>query len=178
MGEVEIVHLRRLGYGVGVDEPHQHYQFAGRADVVAWDLERGALLHIENRTRFPDIQAVAGTFNAKRNHLGASVAARLGLRGFRSETHAIVALWSSEVLHALRLRPATFRALCPDSRVTFDAWWGGEPPTAGRTSSLMLLDPSAAGRQRRFVSLDEALDGVRPRVRDYPEAAARLRRDT
>ncbi len=86
MGEVEVAHLRGLGYGVGVDEPYQHFQFAGRADVVAWDLDHRALLHIENRTRFPDIQAAAGALNAKRDHLAASIARRLGLGRFASQT--------------------------------------------------------------------------------------------
>jgi transcriptional regulator with XRE-family HTH domain len=171
MGDLEIAHLRSRGLPVGVDEPYQHYQFAGRADVVAWDLDRRALLHIENRTRFPDVQAMAGSFNAKRDHLAASVARRVGLRRFESQTHVIVALWSAEVLHALRLRPATFRALCPDPPDAFDAWWGGDPPLAGITSSLVLLDPFAQGRERRTVSLDRALSGVRPRVRGYAEAS-------
>jgi hypothetical protein len=176
MGELEIAHLRGRGHGVGVDEPYQHYQFAGRADVVAWDLERRALLHIENRTRFPDLQAVAGSFNAKRDHLASSMASRVGLRRFDSQAHVIVALWSAEVLHAMRLRPATFSALCPDRPEAFEAWWRGEPATRGTTSSLVLLDPFATGRQRRMISLGRALDGVRPRIRGYAEAAARLRR--
>ena len=174
MGELEVAHLRPHRFGVGVDEPYQHYQFAGRADVIAWDLERRALLHIENRTRFPDIQAVAGGFNAKRDHLADSVARRLGLRGFVSQTHVIVALWSAEVLHSIRLRPATFQALCPDTSGAFDSWWRGEPPGAGTSSSLVLLDPFATGRQRRTVSLDLALGPVRPRIRGYAEAARRL----
>jgi hypothetical protein len=66
MGEFEVAHFRPLGVHVGVDEPYQHYQFAGRADFVAWDEPGGSLLHIENRTRFPDIQDMAGAFNAKR----------------------------------------------------------------------------------------------------------------
>lgn len=175
MGELEIARLRSRGHAVGVDEPYQHYQFAGRADVVAWDLERRALLHIENRTRFPDIQAVAGSFNAKRDHLAGSMAKRVGLRRFENQTHVIVALWSAEVLHAIRLRPATFSALCPDSPETFEAWWRGDPPTAGVTSSLVLLDPFASGRQRPIIALATAVAGARPRVRGYAEAAARLR---
>lgn len=175
MGELEIAHLRGHGYPVGVDEPYQHYQFAGRADVLAWDLDRRTLLHIENRTRFPDIQAVAGSFNAKRDHLADSLAKRLGVRRFESQTHVIVALWSAEVMHSMRIRPATFWALCPDPMDTFDAWWRGDPPTRGTTTSLVLLDPFATGRQRRTISLATALDGARPRVRGYAEAAARLR---
>jgi hypothetical protein len=58
MGEAQTAHLRKLGFEVGLDEPSQHYQFAGRADVIAWSVERAALLHIENRTRFPDIHEV------------------------------------------------------------------------------------------------------------------------
>ena len=77
MGEVEASHLRAIGFRVGIDEPFQHYQFAGRADVVAWSVECEALLHIENRTRFPDIQESFGSFNAKRRYLGADLAARL-----------------------------------------------------------------------------------------------------
>ncbi|MCY7419236.1 MAG: hypothetical protein LH650_12225, partial [Chloroflexi bacterium] len=132
-------------------------------------------LHIENRTRFPDIQAVAGTFNAKRAHLAASIAQRVGLRRFTSETHVVAALWSSEVLHTLRLRPATFRALCPDPLDSFEAWWRGEPPSSGMTSTFVLLDPAATGRQRRFISLDAALTSARPRSRGYAEVAERLR---
>ncbi len=175
MGELEIAHLRGRGHAVGVDEPYQHYQFAGRADVVAWDLERRALLHIENRTRFPDLQAVAGSFNAKRDHLAQSIAKRVGLRRFDSQTHVIVGLWSAEVLHAVRLRPATFRALCPDPPDGFHAWWRGDPPQRRTTSSLVLLDPFARGRQRQTISLETAISDVRPRIRGYAEAATRLR---
>jgi transcriptional regulator with XRE-family HTH domain len=55
MGELEARRLRRLGFVVAIDEPYQHYQFAGRADVVAWDLESRAMLHIENRTQLPNV---------------------------------------------------------------------------------------------------------------------------
>ncbi len=174
MGELEVAHLRLFKFGVGVDEPYQHYQFAGRADVLAWDRERRSLLHIENRTRFPDIQAVAGSFNAKRDHLADSVARRLGIRRFRSQTHVIVALWSAEVLHSIRLRPATFQALCPHAPDNFDSWWRGEPPEQGTTSSLVLFDPFASGRQRRTLSLAQALGPARPRMHGYAQAAARL----
>ncbi len=124
MGEFEARHLARTAAHVGIDEPYQHYQFAGRADVVAWDVERRALLHLENRTRFPDFQDMAGTFNAKRAYLGGAIGERLGIRHWASETHVIVGLWSAEVLHALRLRHASFRALCPDDAAGFAAWWG------------------------------------------------------
>jgi len=115
MGEFEAEHLRRAGFKVGIDEPYQHYQFAGRADLVAWDADARALLHIENRTRFPDFQEMAGAFNAKRAYLASALAERAGVFGWRSQTHVMAALWSSEVLHAVRLRISSFHSLCPDS---------------------------------------------------------------
>jgi len=173
MGEFEAGHFRRLGYPVGLDEPYQHYQFAGRADVTAWDLEARALLHIENRTRFPDLQETAGSYNAKRAYLGRALAVRLGVHAWASETHVLVALWSAEVLHAIRLRPGPFHAICPDPPDAFEAWWRGAAPAAGNTSALVLLDPLASGRQRRFIGLADALT-ARPRYRGYADAALRL----
>jgi len=175
MGELEAAHLRAAGFAVSLDEPYQHYQFAGRADVLAWSVTHRALLHIENRTRFPNLQEAAGSYNAKRAYLGAVLAERLEVRGgFRSETHVLVALWSAEVLHSIRLRRATFRALCPDSISAFDSWWSGTPWPNGRSSAFVLLDPLASGRERRFVDLDVASNSARPRVRYYAEAARRL----
>jgi transcriptional regulator with XRE-family HTH domain len=174
MSEFEAAHLRALGLKVGIDEPYQHYQFAGRADVVAWDTSARALLHIENRTRFPDLQEMAGAFNAKHAYLGAALAERLGITRWTSETHVIAALWSSEVLHALRLRTASFRALCPDARERFQAWWDAAQTKVGGTAkTLLVLDPLAAGRQRAWIGLDDALR-ARPRYRGYADAAARL----
>ncbi len=37
MGEVEARALARPWRTIAIDEPYQHYQFAGRADVLAWD---------------------------------------------------------------------------------------------------------------------------------------------
>jgi transcriptional regulator with XRE-family HTH domain len=173
MGELEAARMRGIGIPVGVDEPYQHYQFAGRADLVAWDLERRALLHIENRTRVPDFQDAAGTYNAKRSYLGGALAERIGVPHWTSETHVIAALWSSEVLHALRRRRESFRSICPDPDHAFHAWWAGQPPTSGRTSILVVLDPLARGRQRRYVGLEEAMS-VKPRYRGYADAAAAL----
>jgi transcriptional regulator with XRE-family HTH domain len=173
MGEFEAGHFRRLGYPHGLDEPYQHYQFAGRADVVAWDLATRALLHLENRTRFPDFQEMAGSYNSKRAYLGRALAERLGIRGWASETHAVVALWSAEVLHAIRLRPDSFRALCPDPPDAFGVGGRPPPPPADNTSSLVVLDPLASGRQRAFVGLQESFL-ARPRHRGYAEAAARF----
>jgi transcriptional regulator with XRE-family HTH domain len=176
MGELEAGHLRRPLFGVALDEPYQHYQFAGRADVVAWDLEARALLHIENRTRFPDLQAVAGSYNAKRAYFGRVIADRLGVKGWASETHVLAALWSAEVLHALRVRPESFRAICPDGPAAFEAWWAGAPARSGKTSALIVLDPLASGRQRLFIGLD-AVAAARPRYRGYADAATRLAGD-
>ncbi len=173
MGEFEAAHLRPLGFGLAIDEPYQHYQFAGRADVVAWDLDARALLHIENRTRFPDFQEAAGAFNAKKAYLGDALAERLEIGRWRSETHVVVALWSAEVIHALRIRTESFRTLCPDALDSFSAWWRGGPPGTGKTCVFVALDPLARGRQRTFVSLEQALV-ARPRHAGYAEAAARL----
>jgi hypothetical protein len=158
MGELGASKMGSYGFPVGIDEPYQHYQFAGRADVVSWDLDRRTLLHLENRTRFDDLQDTAGSWNAKRAYLPGQLAERLRVRGgWRSVTHVMVALWTAEVLHALRLRTASFRALCPDSAEAFIAWWTGDPPSTGTSSALIVLDPLATGRQRLFVDLDDAL---------------------
>ena len=178
MGEVEASRLRERGHAVLLDEPYQHYQFAGRADLVAIDRDRRALLHLENRTRFPDIQAFAGSYNCKRAYLASELSTRLEIPGgFASETHVVVALWSAEVLHALRLREATFRSTCPDPPDRFAAWWSGEPNLTSKSSSLVILDPVPGQRasRRRWVGLDQARQ-VEPRHRGYAEALAELRR--
>lgn len=171
MGEAEAAHLRGLGYRVGIDEPFQHYQFAGRADVVAWSVERRTLLHLENKTQFPDLQDAFGTFNTKRSYLGAKMAARVGLPQWRSETHVIAALWSAEVLHSIRTHEASFESVCPGPVDPFDAWWRKDPPTTGRHSVLVLFDPAEGlhrGR-RRWLALAD-LANARPRYRDYADA--------
>ncbi len=175
MGEIEARHLRALGRRVAIDEPYQHYQFAGRADIVAWDVDQRALLHIENRTRFPNMQEAAGSFNAKRAYLAGVLAERLGIRGgWTSVTHTMVVLWSSETLHSLRLRRSTFTALCPDPLDALDAWWSDERPPSGDHVTLAVFDPAPdLGRRRRYVGLD-ALDGIDPRYRGYADAARRL----
>ncbi len=199
MGEVEAAHLRTLGYEVLLDEPYQHYQFAGRADLVAIDREQRALLHLENRTRFPDVQAFVGAYNAKRAYLGRDLARRLGIPGrLRSETHVVVALWSAEALHTMRLREESFRSVCPDPPEAFEAWWAGLPrmesspsertssertssdrasSDPSSTSSLVILDPMPGKRssRRRWVGLDR-LRAVEPRYRGYADALATMRR--
>ena len=42
MAELVAAHLRGLGCSVAIDEPYQHYQYAGRGDVLAWDLDARA----------------------------------------------------------------------------------------------------------------------------------------
>lgn len=178
MGEVEADHLRALGHEVLIDEPYQYFQFAGRADVVAIDRRQRSLLHLENRTRFPDIQAFAGAYNAKRAYLAAELAKRYGISGaFQSQTHVVVALWSSEVLHALRLREQTFRSVCPDSTAALQDWWSGTPPSpASPTSALVVFDPLPGQRssRRRWAGLD-LVRSIEPRYRGYADALEALR---
>ena len=176
MGEFLAGRLTRLGLPIALDEPYQHYQFAGRADLLAWSIEDRALLRIENRTRLPNLQEAFGSCNAKRRYLAAGLADRLGVRGgFATVTHAMVYLWSAEVLHAVRLHAESFRAVCPDSAEPFAAWLAGRPPADLVSSSLVILDPLAAGRERAFVGRPE-LETVRPRHRGYLEALEALRR--
>ena len=180
MGEMIAARLAGHGFPVSIDEPYQHYQFAGRADVLAWDLEARALLHVENRTRFPNLQDAIGSYNAKRAYLPGVLAERLGLRtGFASVTNVIAGLWSSEVIHVARIRSASFSSVCSDDRSAFDGWWGGSPPTTGTTSAFILLDPvlPATPRRSAFVGLEQVLRGsIRPRYRGYADAVEALRR--
>lgn len=178
MGELEASRFRAHGFGVALDEPYQHYQFAGRADVIAWSAARRAFLHIENRTAFPNIQEALGSYSAKRSYLAPVLADRLEIEGRRwlSVSHVVIALWSAEVLHTLRLRTESFRAACPDPPETFLQWWAGAAPTAGATtSSLLVFDPSGdLPDRRRFADLEDALR-VRPRFRDYADAVDKLK---
>jgi transcriptional regulator with XRE-family HTH domain len=179
MGESEAAHFRERGRDVLLDEPYQHYQFAGRADVLAIDRSRRDLLHIENRTRFPDLQAFAGTYNAKRAYLASDLARRLGIPGgFRTVTHVVAGLWSSEVLHVVRLRRASFASVCPDPAHTFAAWCDGDGEVTASMSTFILFDPMRGRRstRRRWVGLD-AIDRVDPRYRGYAHALEQLRRD-
>ena len=177
MGEVEARAITGPDRTLAIDEPYQHYQFAGRADLLAWDREN--LLHIENRTRFPNLQEAAGSYNAKRQYLARDLAQRLDLgpRGWRSVTHVMACLWSSEVLHTIRLRRATFAALCPEPPDAFEAWLRGEPPREGVTSSLVVLDPLVPFRsRRRTIAAIHEPPRLDPRHRGYADAAEALRR--
>jgi len=177
MGELQAGRLAGHDYRVAVDQPYQHYQFAGRADLLAWTLDPPRLLHIENRTRFPDLQQAAGSYNAKRQFLAPVVARQIGASGFISITHVMVGLWSSEVVHSIRSRPATFRALCPDDDERYAAWMDGAPPATGTSSSLVLLDLFAGRRSSQTIDLERVIGGARPRIRGYREAALRLRQE-
>jgi transcriptional regulator with XRE-family HTH domain len=178
MGEAEAARMRSQGFHIGLDEPYQHYQFAGRADFVAWSTAPAALLHIENKTALPDIQEAIGTFNAKHNYLGVELAARAGIGRWRSETHVLAVLWSADVMRDLRSHSASFESVWPDTPDAFERWWLGNPPADGRRKVLILLDPVAGVRRdrRRWVGLAETAS-VRPRYRGYAEAASALRRD-
>ena len=180
MGEIFAERLSGPLADVSIDEPFQHFQFAGRADVLVIDRASRSLLHIENRTRFPNLQEAAGSYNVKRRYLAGVIVERIGLRqGFESVSHVMVGLWSAEVMHDVRLRPATFRSICPDGPDAFEAWWSGSRPAPSRpTSAFVLLDPCVSGSDRRrpFVGLEAALTPtLRPRYRGYANAAAALR---
>lgn len=175
MGEAEAARFTELGYEVRIDEPFQHYQFAGRGDIVAWSPERGALLHIENRTEFPNIQEAFGAFNAKREYLGTELAARAVVGRWRSECHVMAALWSADAIHAIRRHRATFSSLGPDGPTLLEKWWRGEPPAVGRCTGFVLFDPVDGRRSdaRRWVGLTDPAE-IRPRYRGYTEALAAL----
>jgi transcriptional regulator with XRE-family HTH domain len=177
MGEIEARALARPGRTISIDEPYQHFQFAGRADVLAWD--EADLLHIENRTRFPNLQEAAGAWNAKRQYLARAIADRAGIgpRGWRSVTHVMACLWSSEVLHEIRLRRASFAALCPDAPDALTAWLTGVAPAPGTTSTLILLDPAVPfGSRGRTITPFVEPPRIEPCFRGYADAARALRR--
>ena len=176
MGEIEAAHLRKLGFQVRLDEPFQHYQFAGRGDVVGWSVERAALLHIENRTEFPNLQAAFGAFNSKQAYLGVELAARLRVKRWRSETHVMAMLWSSEILRTIRQHRASFESIdCEGPRV-FEAWWAGEPPANPLSAATVLLDPLVGRRSdaRLWAGIADPA-ASRPRYRGYADALQVLR---
>ena len=101
----------------------------------------------------------------------------LGPRGWRSVTHVMACLWSAEVLHAIRLRSATFEALCPDAPDALVAWLRGTDPPEGVTSTLVVVDPQVPfGSRRRTMTAVTEPPVLDPRYRDYADAAAALRR--
>jgi hypothetical protein len=85
-------------------------------------------------------------------------------------------LWTAEVLHVLRLRSATFRALCPDGPEAARSWFDGVRPAAGVTSTLVLLDPVVPfGSRRRTIAGFDDVARAAARYRGYAEVAAALR---
>jgi transcriptional regulator with XRE-family HTH domain len=174
MGEFEAAHLRRHRYQVRVDEPYRHYQFSGRGDIVGWSL--ADLIHFENKTQLDDLQNAFGSFNAKRAYLGRDMTDRAGVTDWRSETHVMAVLWSADVLRSLRLHRASFESVFPDSPQVLENWWAGTCPKAGKRSILVILDPSTSRRSdaRPWAGLAD-LEGLRPRYRDYAEAAEAIR---
>jgi hypothetical protein len=120
------------------------------------------------------LQEAAGSYNSKREYLADAVAKRLGMRGgWASVTHVMACRWSGEVQHILRLRTASFRAICPDAPDAFAAWWAGTPPSTGSTNCLVLFDPRDRPRARRFVGLEDGLK-TEARYRGYAEAVEAL----
>jgi transcriptional regulator with XRE-family HTH domain len=170
--------LRDRGSTVALDEPFQDYHFAGRADLLAWRLDRAALLHVEVKTRFPDIQDALGRYNEKRRYLPRQLAERVGLHGgWMNVTNVLCGLWSAELIHPLRLRWSSFAVTCPDDEEPFEAWLRGDLPEAGATtSSLVLVDPALEVRpiRRWYVGRDRLLV-VRPRYHGYADAVDTLR---
>ena len=114
-----------------------------------------------------------GTFTAKRAYLGPVLAERLGMLKWRSETHVLALAWTADVLHTLRLRTETFRSTAPDHPDLFTRWWRGDAVPPGITSTLVVLDPIAAGRQPMWVGLDDCLR-ARPRHHGYADLATAL----
>ena len=178
MGELEARMLAAPGRTIAIVEPYQHYQFAGRADVLVVERDARNLLHIENRTQFPNLQDAAGSWNAKRQYLAREMAQRYGIgpSGWRSVTHVMACLWSAEVLHAIRLRRATFNALAPDTPDALHAWLSGQQPQPDTTSTLIVLDPLVEpGERRRIWAPAHEPPRLDPRYRDYADAAEMLR---
>ena len=164
------------GRRVGADEPFQHYQFAGRADVTAIDARGPDLLHHEVKTAMPNVGELAGAWNVKRQYLAGALASRRGIQaGFRSVTHVLTFAWTSECLHGLRLRRATIRSLGPDAPEAFMRWWdGGQPTVARTTSTVIVFDPVERPRAPAWTAFD-ALGPPRPRHRGYADLLQELR---
>ena len=155
---------------VAVDEPFQHYQFAGRADLTAVDPAGPDLLHHEVKTAMPNVGELAGAWNVKREYLAATVAARHEMpRGFRSVTHVLTIAWTAECLHVLRLREATIRSLGPDVPDAFGRWWAGDRPMAsGITATVVIFDPIDRPRAPAWAGLDDVA-ALRPRHGGYAD---------
>jgi transcriptional regulator with XRE-family HTH domain len=175
---VEMLAARHAGPGrlATADEPFQHYQFAGRADLAVIDPTGPDLLHHEVKTAIPNVGELAGSWNVKRQYLARVLAERHGIRGgFRSVTHVLTIAWTADCLRVLRLHAATFRTLGPDDPIGFTAWWeGGVPASPGSAASVVLLDPIQRPRAVPWIGI-KALASVRPRHAGYAEALTALR---
>ncbi len=163
------------GRQVTADDPYQHHQFAGRADLSVVEPAGPDLLHHEVKTAVPNLGELAGSWNAKRQYLPAALARWFVLRaGFRSVTHVLTIAWTAECLHVARIRGATLRSLGPDDSAAFRAWWERGLPAAGVTSTVVLLDPIERPRAAPWAPLD-ALGTVRSRHAGYAELLTALR---
>ncbi len=175
---VEMLAARYAAQGrlVTADEPFQHYQFAGRADVAVVDPAGPDLLHHEVKTAIPNVGELAGAWNVKRRYLAPALATRQADRnGFRSVTHVLTVAWTAECLHVLRMREASIRSLGPDDAAAFAAWWRGDVPAAPRaTATVVLLDPVQRPRAAPWLGLD-ALRQARPRHDGYVALLGALR---
>lgn len=171
------VQARRFGTGqrrVLIDEPYQHFRFAGRGDLVVVDRARSALHHSENKTRIVNVGELSGSFNAKCRWLAQDVAERHGLGRLKSESHTLVLLWSEEVLAVARTLGRTLQALGQHGARPFGAWWDGRP-LPGVHRGIVVFDPIDRGSgQPQWVGLDEALQ-ARPRYQGYADAFQELR---
>jgi transcriptional regulator with XRE-family HTH domain len=175
---VEMLAARYAAQGrhVAADEPFQHFQFAGRADVTVVDPTGPDLLHHEVKTAIVNVGELAGAWNVKRRYLAATLAERHGARGgFRSVTHVLTIAWTADCLHVLRLRGATIRALGPDAPEAFARWWdGARPQAAGIASTVVIFDPIVRPRAPAWAPLDD-LGALRARHRGYADLLRELR---
>jgi transcriptional regulator with XRE-family HTH domain len=175
---VDLLAARYAAQGrlVTADEPFQHYQFAGRADLAVIDPAGPHLLHHEVKTAIPNVGELAGAWNVKRQYLARALAERHAMRdGFRSVTHVLTVAWTAECLRVLRLREASIRSLGPDDAAAFSAWWQGDVPVAPRaTATVVFLDPIERPRAAAWVGLD-ALGDARPRHDGYAALLGALR---
>jgi len=166
MGELEVATLRSHGFRTGLDEPWQHYHFAGRADVLGWDTALSALLRIENRTRFPDVQDSIGRFKNEQRYLVTALWRPLGFERLpRTELHVMVGLWSAEVLRVLRQRPETSVPL--PTRPSLLRMDGGAAAAVGGVH-VRAARPPRDRPAATFTRLEEAPRSARPRSAAMP----------
>ena len=164
------------GRTVTADDPFQHYQFAGRADLAVIDPTGPDLLHHEVKSAIPNVGELAGAWNVKRRYLARALADRLAIPGgFRSVTHVLTAAWTADCLRVLRLREATMRSLGPDDSAAFAAWWDGAPPVAaGITAAAVVFDPVERPRAPAWAPLADVRT-IRPRHRGCADLLQELR---